>query len=1066
MLRTVGISCAIALWWCQAAAIGQVPPTGDWQTLDARAAELYERGDLPRAIEAAQAALHAAASPRESGKSLDRLGFLYSTSGNLVEAEALLRQSLQVREEAFGAGSLDYAETANDLAMLLRDLRRMDEATRLAEQSVSTRLRVLGENDLSLAESLNTLGTVHGLGGRYETAVSTFERAMAIQESRPVPERATEEYGTLCVNLAGTYQRLGKYALAGLTFEKGLGALRVKPGVNHPAYAVSLLADAALKVDLGRYVEAERLYEAGGRLLKTGLGDQHPLYATFLNNRGLLLQSIGNLAAAEADYRASLELKQKLYGAASLQAASTLKNLAHLTYLRNHPEGERLLTDAVEVYAKSPNPPSFDYASVLLGLARAQRERGALSDATATLQQVLAVAREGLGVHHALYASAVRDLGLVDDAAGNDSDAERHLREAVAIAEAAHGPNHPDLTTFLDALAGYYAQRGDYSAALPLYRRSVEVQDRFLSDVLEIGSESFKAASIAAASDPVPTLIAFQAKAAAAQAPGARALTFEAVTRRKGRLLDQVRTWRQRLRENASQAILRQLDEWQATLECRTSLSVALGYRELKPSVVGPCDLHGSELEGRYERLLSDLRTRRTEDVGADAIRAISVLTERGDAIEASLNRETSELHDGARRPSVDVISSQLDPDELLIEFVSYQRSSEDGSPGRRYGAFVLDRSGKLEWSDVGPAAPIDSSVRDLLAAANDWSLSVLNREGQAVRSSARTAQDALADLSKRVWTPLRPLLEAEPNARRLRIAPDALLNLVPFDALSDGRDLIERFAITYLPAGRDLSVERPGHRVSSAPVVLVSPGVDTSRDHVRDTAASAVRPRGLPHLAAAAQEAAVFRRLVPRAELYAAANATESRLKGLHGPALLHIVGHGVIRGDDDCEGRTCAAAGLTPPARAMALSAIVLEEAYGRGNASFDDGLLTPLELQNVDLRGTEMLVLSQCQMANGLASVGEGVYGMRRAAAIAGAETFVAPLWNVADGVQRTLMTRFYTELAAGQNRADALRSAKLQLRGSPATSSFLYWAPVILSGSASALPASLFHPAGAN
>ena len=244
MLRTVGVSCAIALWWCQAAAVGQVPAASDWQTLDTRAAELYERGDLPRAIDAAQAALHAAASPRESGKSLDRLGFLYSTSGNLVEAEALLRQSLQVREEAFGAESLDYAETANDLARLLRDLRRMEEATSLAEQSVSTRLRVLGENDLSLAESLNTLATVHGLGGKYETAVSTFKRAMAIQESRPASERATEEYGTLCVNLAGTYQRLGKYALAALTFEKGLGALRVKPGINHPAYAVSLLADS------------------------------------------------------------------------------------------------------------------------------------------------------------------------------------------------------------------------------------------------------------------------------------------------------------------------------------------------------------------------------------------------------------------------------------------------------------------------------------------------------------------------------------------------------------------------------------------------------------------------------------------------------------------------------------------------------------------------------------------------------------------------------------------------------------------------------------------------------
>ena len=420
-------------------------------------------------------------------------------------------------------------------------------------------------------------------------------------------------------------------------------------------------------------------------------------------------------------------------------------------------------------------------------------------------------------------------------------------------------------------------------------------------------------------------------------------------------------------------------------------------------------------------------------------------------------------MNDGARRPSVDAISSQLGPDELLIEFVSYERSSEDGSPGRRYGAFVLDRGGKLEWSDVGPAAPIDSSVRDLLTAANDWSVSVLNREGQAVRSSARTARDALADLSKRVWTPLRPLLEAEPNARRLRIAPDALLNLVPFEALSDGRDLIERFAITYLPAGRDLSVEGSGHRVSSAPVVLVSPGVDTSRDHVHDTAASAVRTRGLAHLAAAAEEAADFRRLVPRAELYAAANATESRLKGLHGPALLHIVGHGVIRGDDDCEGPTCISAGIDPAARAMALSAIVLEEAYGRGKGivrrRLSDGSRTA-ERRPARHRDAGALAVPDGEWPR--------LGGRRRVRhAPRRCHRRCQKLCRAALECRGRRPAHADDALLHGVGRgADSGRrasSAKLQLRRSPATSSFLYWAPVILSGSASALPASLFHPA---
>ena len=142
------------------------------------------------------------------------------------------------------------------------------------------------------------------------------------------------------------------------------------------------------------------------------------------------------------------------------------------------------------------------------------------------------------------------------------------------------------------------------------------------------------------------------------------------------------------------------------------------------------------------------------------------------------------------------------------------------------------------------------------------------------------------------------------------------------------------------------------------------------------------------------------------------------------------------------------------------MSLSAIVLEEAYGRGGASSQDGLLTALELQSLDLQGTEMLVLSQCRMADGVPSSGEGVFGMRRAAAIAGVKTSVAPLWKVEDVAQRQLMDRFYRELSAGKGRAEALREAQLQLLKKPRTASFLQWAPVILSGDPGPLPRSLF------
>ncbi len=219
-------------------------------------------------------------------------------------------------------------------------------------------------------------------------------------------------------------------------------------------------------------------------------------------------------------------------------------------------------------------------------------------------------------------------------------------------------------------------------------------------------------------------------------------------------------------------------------------------------------------------------------------------------------------------------------------------------------------------------------------------------------------------------------------------------------------------------------------------------------------TSASTFRSDRLERLDGAEAEARSLQKLIPHSQLLAEGEATEQRIKELRRPALLHIVGHGLVRGNES------ALSGMDPGARAMNLSAIVLEEAYGRGAGSAQDGLLTALELESVDLEGSQMLVLSQCRMAGGVPSSSDGVYGMRRAAAIAGVKTFVAPLWDVSDSTEGALMSRFYTELRSGKDRAQALRQAMLQVKRAPETGSFLYWAPVILSGDPAPLPKTLF------
>src|SRR2546425_1024950 len=102
-------------------ACGSVALAQNWQTLDKQAEDLYTKGDLKEAIRVAKLAVDAAADPKQTGHSLDRLGFFQYTAGDMKEGETALRQALEIRKSKIGADSEDYAESANDLALLLRD---------------------------------------------------------------------------------------------------------------------------------------------------------------------------------------------------------------------------------------------------------------------------------------------------------------------------------------------------------------------------------------------------------------------------------------------------------------------------------------------------------------------------------------------------------------------------------------------------------------------------------------------------------------------------------------------------------------------------------------------------------------------------------------------------------------------------------------------------------------------------------------------------------------------------------------------------------------------------------
>jgi CHAT domain-containing protein len=123
------------------------------------------------------------------------------------------------------------------------------------------------------------------------------------------------------------------------------------------------------------------------------------------------------------------------------------------------------------------------------------------------------------------------------------------------------------------------------------------------------------------------------------------------------------------------------------------------------------------------------------------------------------------------------------------------------------------------------------------------------------------------------------------------------------------------------------------------------------------------------------------------------------------------------------------------------------------GRDPNTSDDGLLEFQEITQLSLSAV-LVTLSACDTANGKLEGEEGIDGLAEAFLLAGAKSVVGALWDVDDSATESLMKAFYSHLAQGQDKAFALRQAKLDYLQRSANSSPVYWAPFTLIGDGSA------------
>ncbi len=927
------------------------------------------------------------------------------------KAAALWEKVLAWREKALGPDHPDTATSLTNLGLRSIKERAFARAEPLLVRALAIRTRILGPDDPLTALSLNNLAWLSFNQGRYAKAEPLYRRALAIAEKALGPEHPGLALGL--TNLGLLYNAQGAYAKAEAVDLRALAIREKALGPDHPDTATSLNNLAAVYINQGRYAEAEPLLRRTLAIKQKVLGDDHPDTATSLNNLAALQENQGAFARAEPLYQQALAINEKALGPEHPATATSLNNLG-LLYRSQGAFGraEPLLRRALAIREKALGAGHADTAASLNNLAMLYSDQGAYARAEPLLRRALAIQEMGLGPAHPVTATGLNNLAVLLDNQGAAERAEPLHRRALAIREKALGPSHPDTAGSLNNLADLYRLQGAHAKAEPLFLRALAIYETALGP------------------DHPTTALSLNnlAKAYLSQGAGARAEPLlrrgigsqSLFLQREAPLLPQAR------RQEQIKALG---NAWEIpySLGAKTpaGASLALFTRLNRHGLLQDIERRQAQL-GRASpaqqilvRQLTAL-TARLADVNLSEPQR-RTLQQARDRLEQELYRQlpalTPRLVDTAR------VAAALPADGVLIEFQRFRpydaRQPEARSWGAaRYLAMLLFPDGATRAVDLGPAAAIDPLIQRALAES-------LARNRPAGPFWARVSQSVLG--------PLLPQLQGR---RRWFLSPDGELSRIPFTALP-AATLGQQVQLRILTSGRDL-------------LSLGSPGAGGQRALVLAAPDFGGPGQWQPLPATAAEGRWIAERL--GAALYQGSAATTAVLQEARGPRVLHIASHGFF---------------TTGSGDPLLNSGIVLAGANRRrpsgpatpAGVADDDGYLTAKEAAQLELDGTELVVLSACDTASGTLQTGEGVYGLQRALTVAGARSTLLSLWKVDDEATAAFMQRYVALLKRGMGRMEALAAVQEEFRSNPPEPDWAdhkFWAAWQLTGDGGPIP----------
>jgi CHAT domain-containing protein len=264
---------------------------------------------------------------------------------------------------------------------------------------------------------------------------------------------------------------------------------------------------------------------------------------------------------------------------------------------------------------------------------------------------------------------------------------------------------------------------------------------------------------------------------------------------------------------------------------------------------------------------------------------------------------------------------------------------------------------------------------------------------------------EAAANLYDALFAPLKPHIR-HPN---LVIVPHGALHYLPFAALWDAeyqRYLVQDYAVTYAPSASVLQFILD-KRSPDQGRLLAMGNPDGSLPYAEDEAEAVANLYGA---------APLLRQAAVESQVYAEAGEVD----------VLHLAAHGKYDSNNALYSRI----ELAPDGA--------------------EDGNLEVHEVYGLDLRGTNLVVLSACKTSLGDQSAGDELVGLARSFLYAGTPAVVTTLWSVDDAASGAEMKAFYGHVRDGMTNAEALRAAQLDVMADERWREPYYWAAFSLTG----------------